>query len=121
MNEVERDNVLEKQHFLSFIQTTAMKQQSEEERKYIVCMICARSDTAWHRTTLTKAERAPFKDMFPVRIQQFPTGERRIYTNLIGRQIPLSDASNYTILDWDKASKQVFPKFTQCFGMAVIV
>lgn len=112
MNERERDNLLEKQHFL----TTLLKQEENgKHEKSIVCMIYARSDASWHTDLPEKRK----ETVFPVRIQFFPTtGERRIFTNLFGTQTELSDASEYVILDWDKAQKTVYPRFVQCFGMA---
>lgn len=110
MNERERDNLLEKQHFL----TVLLK---EAGKKTIVCMIYARSDASW----MQEDEKYNNKQIFPVRIQKFhETGEQRIFTNLFGNQAELPDAKEYVILDWDKAQKNVFPRYVQCFGMAYV-
>lgn len=105
----EHDNILEQQHFLDSVALCERIQKN-----IIICMIYPRSDTTWHANLCGK-----WDSIFPVRIQDHPNGERQIFTNLSGNQRKLLHAEDYTIIDFDKANKTVFPKFTQFFGMAV--
>lgn len=110
-DEVKKQDAAEQANFMEAIK--GMKQNC------IICMKQPRSSTSWHES-LPIDILASYKEIFPVRVQIFPNGETLVFSNLFGHQTVMEHATrNFQMIGLDTAFKNHYPRYTQCFGMAV--